>query len=162
MPFEELDHVRRAPLAFVGAERQPPLLQLPTLRAAPLVDLRTGCHPPDVLDIAPLTGSSWTRQGSGKLARIGGNLPPTASLDQRRGVSGRRAFCIGCHQVPAEEPAQAEHRSRRSAGIKTKSIDLALDVVRHIPNIAASEWMDETVQDAVNHERHRISQACSE
>jgi integrase len=34
--------------------------------------------------------------------------------------------------------------ARRSAGIKTKSINLALGVVRHILNIAASEWMDET------------------
>jgi len=33
---------------------------------------------------------------------------------------------------------------RRKAGIKTKSINLALGVVRHILNIAASEWLDET------------------
>jgi len=33
---------------------------------------------------------------------------------------------------------------RRNAGIKTKSINLALGVVRHILNIAASEWLDDT------------------
>lgn len=33
---------------------------------------------------------------------------------------------------------------RRKAGIKTKSINLALGVVRHILNIAASEWRDDT------------------
>jgi integrase len=33
---------------------------------------------------------------------------------------------------------------RRKAGIKTKSINLALGVVRHILNIAASEWLDDT------------------
>lgn len=34
--------------------------------------------------------------------------------------------------------------ARRAAGIKTKSINLALAVVRRILNVAASEWMDET------------------
>jgi integrase len=33
---------------------------------------------------------------------------------------------------------------RRKAGIKTKSINLALGVVRHILNVAASEWLDDT------------------
>jgi len=33
---------------------------------------------------------------------------------------------------------------RLKAGIKTKSINLALGVVRHILNIAASEWLDDT------------------
>ena len=33
---------------------------------------------------------------------------------------------------------------RRKAGIKTKSINLALGVVRHILNVASSEWLDET------------------
>lgn len=33
-------------------------------------------------------------------------------------------------------------KMRRVAGIKTKSINLALGVVRHILNIAASEWLD--------------------
>ena len=34
--------------------------------------------------------------------------------------------------------------ARRQAGIKTKSINLALGVVRHILNVAASEWIDES------------------
>jgi len=34
-------------------------------------------------------------------------------------------------------------KMRRKAGIKTKSINLALGVVRHILNIAASEWLDD-------------------
>jgi hypothetical protein len=34
--------------------------------------------------------------------------------------------------------------ARRNARIKSKSINLALGVVRHILNIAASEWMDES------------------
>lgn len=34
-------------------------------------------------------------------------------------------------------------QARRKQGIKTKSINLALGVVRHILNLAASEWMDE-------------------
>jgi integrase len=33
--------------------------------------------------------------------------------------------------------------ARRKRGIKTKSINLALGVVRHILNLAASEWLDE-------------------
>ena len=33
---------------------------------------------------------------------------------------------------------------RRSSGVKSKSINLALGVVRHILNIAASEWIDST------------------
>ena len=33
---------------------------------------------------------------------------------------------------------------RQKAGIKTKSINLALGVVRHILNVAASEWLDDT------------------
>jgi integrase len=33
--------------------------------------------------------------------------------------------------------------ARRKQGIKTKSINLALGVVRHILNLAASEWLDE-------------------
>jgi integrase len=33
--------------------------------------------------------------------------------------------------------------ARRTQGLKTKSINLALGVVRHILNLAASEWMDE-------------------
>lgn len=33
--------------------------------------------------------------------------------------------------------------ARRKKGIKTKSINLALGVVRHILNVAASEWLDE-------------------
>lgn len=33
---------------------------------------------------------------------------------------------------------------RRKTGIKTKSINLALGVVRHILNLAASEWLDDT------------------
>jgi integrase len=33
--------------------------------------------------------------------------------------------------------------ARQSQGIKTKSINLALGVVRHILNVAASEWIDE-------------------
>lgn len=33
--------------------------------------------------------------------------------------------------------------ARRKQGIKTKSINLALGVVRHIPNLAASEWLDQ-------------------
>jgi integrase len=33
---------------------------------------------------------------------------------------------------------------RQRAGIKTKSINLALGVVRHILNVAASEWLDDT------------------
>lgn len=33
---------------------------------------------------------------------------------------------------------------RQKAGIKTKSINLALGVARHILNIAASEWLDDT------------------
>ena len=33
--------------------------------------------------------------------------------------------------------------ARRAQGIKTKSINLALGVVRHILNLAASEWLDE-------------------
>lgn len=33
---------------------------------------------------------------------------------------------------------------RKKAGIKTKSINLALGVVRHILNVAASEWLDDT------------------
>jgi len=32
--------------------------------------------------------------------------------------------------------------ARRKQGIKTKSINLALGVVRHILNLAASEWLD--------------------
>lgn len=38
---------------------------------------------------------------------------------------------------------QAFIQARRKQGIKTKSINLALGVVRHILNLAASEWMDE-------------------
>jgi integrase len=34
--------------------------------------------------------------------------------------------------------------ARRKAGIKTTSINLALGVVRHILNVAASEWIDES------------------
>lgn len=34
-------------------------------------------------------------------------------------------------------------QARRAQGIKTKSINLALGVVRHILNLAASEWLDE-------------------
>ena len=34
-------------------------------------------------------------------------------------------------------------RARRSQGIKTKSINLALGIVRHILNLAASEWLDQ-------------------
>ena len=34
-------------------------------------------------------------------------------------------------------------KARRKQGIKTKSINLALGVVRHILNLAASEWLDE-------------------
>ena len=34
-------------------------------------------------------------------------------------------------------------KARRKHGIKTKSINLALGVVRHILNLAASEWLDE-------------------
>ncbi len=34
--------------------------------------------------------------------------------------------------------------ARRKAGIKTNSINLALGVVRHILNVAASEWIDES------------------
>ena len=37
---------------------------------------------------------------------------------------------------------QAFIKARRKQGIKTKSINLALGVVRHILNLAASEWMD--------------------
>jgi integrase len=33
--------------------------------------------------------------------------------------------------------------ARRTQGIKTKSVNLALGVVRHILNLAASEWLDE-------------------
>ena len=33
--------------------------------------------------------------------------------------------------------------ARRKKGIKAKSINLALGVVRHILNLAASEWLDE-------------------
>lgn len=33
--------------------------------------------------------------------------------------------------------------ARRAQGIKTKSINLALGVVRHVLNLAASEWLDE-------------------
>jgi integrase len=33
---------------------------------------------------------------------------------------------------------------RRASGIKTKSINLALGIVRHILNIAASEWIDDS------------------
>jgi hypothetical protein len=32
--------------------------------------------------------------------------------------------------------------ARRKQGIKTKSINIALGVVRHILNLAASEWLD--------------------
>lgn len=38
---------------------------------------------------------------------------------------------------------QAFIEARRKQGIKTKSINLALGVVRHILNLAASEWLDE-------------------
>jgi integrase len=34
--------------------------------------------------------------------------------------------------------------ARRKQGIKTKSINLALGVVRHVLNLAASEWLDES------------------
>ena len=34
--------------------------------------------------------------------------------------------------------------ARRKAGLKTKSINLALGVVRHILNVAASEWIDQS------------------
>ena len=37
----------------------------------------------------------------------------------------------------------ARYRYRTHQGVKTKSINLALGVVRHILNLAASEWLDE-------------------
>ena len=36
-------------------------------------------------------------------------------------------------------------QARRKQGIKTKSINIALGVVRHILNLAASEWLDKTL-----------------
>lgn len=39
---------------------------------------------------------------------------------------------------------QAFVDARRKAGIKSKSINLALGVVRHLLNVAAAEWLDES------------------
>ncbi len=40
--------------------------------------------------------------------------------------------------------------ARRKQGIKTKSINLALGVVRHILNLAASEWWDRSEVNTPN------------
>lgn len=68
--------------------------------------------------------------------RIGDEALHLQQLDPFIGDLELRAVHIGTLQPFIE--------MRRKAGIKTKSINLALGVARHILNVAASEWLDDT------------------
>ena len=68
--------------------------------------------------------------------RIGDEALHLQQLDSFIGDLELRAVHIGTLQPFIE--------MRQKSGIKTKSINLALGVVRHILNVAASEWLDDT------------------